>query len=66
VIGWLFALRWALGPIPEAVDAGEITVRRRIVVMRALSMNLLQRARHADKRNARQSKARGRLDDPSS
>ncbi|CBW77068.1 Immunity protein (plasmid) [Mycetohabitans rhizoxinica HKI 454] len=52
VLGWLLALHWALGPVARALDAGELTVRRRTLTMRMLSNSLTQRARRTDARDA--------------
>ncbi|WP_338861757.1 superinfection immunity protein [Mycetohabitans rhizoxinica] len=52
VLGWLLALHWALVPVARALDAGELTVRRRTLTMRMLSNSLTQRARRTDARDA--------------
>lgn len=69
VIGWVIALRWALRPLPVPVDAGAVVVRRRVVVMRALSNTLLQRARRTDVRDEhkeQRAKTRRQTDEPRS
>lgn len=54
VLGWLLALRWALGPVARPVDVGELTLRRRTMTMRTLSVSLIQRARRVDARDEQQ------------